>query len=260
MSRSGRPFLYDRYVLVSVAYVPVVLWIPQGAFAWGREGHQIVVIMAQHYMRPGTATRMPELLAPRPNAVRPYTGPRIPSPQPQTPRPRWTGPRQYIDIPLANSRIDLARECPNPDFSPPVWKGGCGCETLERGSLLPLSCPRACSREFQPRAQFPASKLACAKAAASCRTPKRAAPAQALGADTGLLQHINRNPATFAADLESRITPRGEAEWQKGSIDDWAGRIAFQTIASRGDARRSRFQNKAKMPKPGSSLRPATAS
>ena len=70
---------------------------------------------------------------------------------------------------------------PNPDFSPPVWKGGCGCETLECGSLLPLSCPRACLREFQPRAQFPASKLACAKAAASCRTPKRAAPAQALG-------------------------------------------------------------------------------
>jgi hypothetical protein len=60
--------------------------------------------------------------------------------------------------------------------------------------------------------------------------------------------------------LESRITPRGEAEWQKGSIDDWAGRIAFQTIASRGDARRSRFQNKAKTPKLGSSLRPATAS
>ena len=78
--------------------------------------------------------------------------------------------------------------------------------------------------------------------------------------DTGLLQHISRNPAAFAAELESRITPRDEAEWQKGSIDDWAGRIAFQTIASRGDARRSRFQNKAKMPKLGSSLRPATAS
>jgi len=31
---------------------------------------------------------------------------------------------------------------------------------LECGSLLPLSCPRACSREFQAKTQFAASKLA----------------------------------------------------------------------------------------------------
>jgi len=43
---------------------------------------------------------------------------------------------------------------------------------LECGSLLPLSPSRTCSRECQPRAQFPASKLAGDKAAASCRTPK----------------------------------------------------------------------------------------
>jgi hypothetical protein len=52
-------------------------------------------------------------------------------------------------------------------------------EALEWGSLLPLSSPRARSRGLQPRASLPASKLARAKAAASCRTPKRAAPAQA---------------------------------------------------------------------------------
>jgi len=46
------------------------------------------------------------------------------------------------------------------------------CEALECGSLLPLSTPRICSPGFQPREQFPASKLARAKAAASCRTPK----------------------------------------------------------------------------------------
>lgn len=38
--------------------------------------------------------------------------------------------------------------------------------------------------------------------------------------DTGLLQHINRNPAAFAAKLESRITPQDQAEWQKGRIED----------------------------------------
>jgi FAD/FMN-containing dehydrogenase len=38
--------------------------VPQGAFAWGREGHQTIVIVAEHYMRPETATRMRELLDP----------------------------------------------------------------------------------------------------------------------------------------------------------------------------------------------------
>jgi len=49
---------------------------------------------------------------------------------------------------------------------------GVRCEALECGSSLPLSSARACSRELRPGAQFPASKLARDKAAASCRTPK----------------------------------------------------------------------------------------
>jgi hypothetical protein len=42
----------------------VILAIPQGVFGWGREDHQIIVILAEYYMRPETATRMGELLAP----------------------------------------------------------------------------------------------------------------------------------------------------------------------------------------------------
>ena len=50
--------------------------------------------------------------------------------------------------------------------------------------------------------------------------------------DTGLLQHITRNPAAFAAELESRITPRDQAEWQKGSIEGWVmeGHRLAQTV------------------------------
>ena len=39
--------------------------------------------------------------------------------------------------------------------------------------------------------------------------------------DTGLLEHISRNPEALAAELESRITPQDRAEWAQGSIDDW---------------------------------------
>ena len=53
--------------------------------------------------------------------------------------------------------------------------------------------------------------------------------------DPGLVQDINRNPEAFAAELENWITPQDEAEWQKGSIQDWvmeAHRLA-QTVAYR---------------------------
>jgi hypothetical protein len=57
-------FLSDRGIFVTVACVAVILATPQGAFARGREGHQIIVIVAEHYMRPATAARMRQLLAP----------------------------------------------------------------------------------------------------------------------------------------------------------------------------------------------------
>ena len=63
MSRLGRPSIYDPYTSVLVAYLAAILAIPQRAFAWGREGHQIILIPAELYMRLETATRMRELLA-----------------------------------------------------------------------------------------------------------------------------------------------------------------------------------------------------
>ncbi|MGD0010727.1 MAG: S1/P1 nuclease [Terriglobia bacterium] len=33
-----------------MAYLAVILATPQGAFAWGREGHQIIVIVAEHFI------------------------------------------------------------------------------------------------------------------------------------------------------------------------------------------------------------------
>jgi len=63
MSRSGGRFLWDRDIFATVAYLAVILAVPPGAFTWGREGHQVIVIVAGHYMRPETAARTRELLA-----------------------------------------------------------------------------------------------------------------------------------------------------------------------------------------------------
>jgi hypothetical protein len=51
--------------------------------------------------------------------------------------------------------------------------------------------------------------------------------------DTGLLEHINRNPAALATELESNITPQERADWEKGSIEAWVleGHRLAQTVA-----------------------------
>jgi hypothetical protein len=64
MPRLWRAVLYDLDIFATVAFLAVILAIPQGSFAWGREGHQTIVIVAEHYMRPETAARMRQLLAP----------------------------------------------------------------------------------------------------------------------------------------------------------------------------------------------------
>jgi hypothetical protein len=58
MSRLRRRFLYDRDIFV--AYLAALLAVPLGAFGWGREGHQIIAIVAQHYMWPDIAARVRE--------------------------------------------------------------------------------------------------------------------------------------------------------------------------------------------------------
>ena len=55
MSRLRGWLLNDRDIFVTMAYLAAVVPITQRAFAWGREGHQIKVIVAEHYIRPETA-------------------------------------------------------------------------------------------------------------------------------------------------------------------------------------------------------------
>lgn len=62
MPRFWRQVIHNLDIFVTVVYLALILAIPQEAFAWGREGHHIVVIVAEHYMRPETATHY----APRP--------------------------------------------------------------------------------------------------------------------------------------------------------------------------------------------------
>ena len=104
------PRLTRRFLLiVPVAGLFGLLCPPDCAFGWGHEGHAVVALIAEHYTSPTALSRARDLL----------DGASIDS------IARWpddyrhdhpeTGPWHYIDIPLADSGIDMARECPNGD-------------------------------------------------------------------------------------------------------------------------------------------------
>ena len=80
--------------------------VPSAGFPWGPEGHRVIVILAAQYINPETAARVRGLLGSE--SLEDASGW---ADEYRHSHPR-TGPWHYIDIPLADSRIDMARECP----------------------------------------------------------------------------------------------------------------------------------------------------
>jgi hypothetical protein len=213
----------------STAFLAAILAMPQWAFAWGREGHEVIVMVAGHYIRPETATRLRELLAPE--------SPEQASVWADDYRRdhRETAPWHYIDIPLADSRIDMARECSNDN-----------CVITKTEQFLSVLKGPGADKDAKTQALRFVIHLV-----GDMHQPLHVADNGDEGGngrhvifdrhpdnlhwtwDTGLLQHITRNPAALAAELESRITPQDRAEWQKGSIEDWVmeGHRLAQTVA-----------------------------
>jgi len=138
-------------------------------------------------------------------------------------------------IPLADSKIDLARECPNGD-----------CVIGKTAHFL------ASLRD--PKAEQPAKAEALEYVVhfvGDMHQPLHGEDNGDRGGngrqvvfeghsdnlhsvwDTGLLERVNRVAEALAADLESRITPQDRAEWTKGTIEDWVleGHRLAQSVA-----------------------------
>ena len=51
--------------------------------------------------------------------------------------------------------------------------------------------------------------------------------------DTGLLEHIDRDSETLAAELESRITAQDRTDWARGTLEEWVleGHRFAQSVA-----------------------------
>ena len=134
-----------------------------------------------------------------------------------------TGPWHYIDIPLADSRIDMAKECPD---------GQCVIAQTEH-FLSVLKDPKA------DRAARAEALRFVVHFAGDLHQPLHDEDDRDKGGnkrhvvvdsrpdnlhwvwDTGLLEHIDRNPEVLAAELVSRITAQDRTVWVKGTVEDW---------------------------------------
>src|SRR5215472_6987578 len=88
----------------SVRFLPF-LWCA-GALAWGPEGHNLVARLALARLTPAAAARVKEILGPDATLVSVSSW----ADQVRNSR-RDTAPWHYIDIPINQPHLDMARDC-----------------------------------------------------------------------------------------------------------------------------------------------------
>jgi len=213
---------------VLAVLLTAVSW-PRPCLAWGHEGHQIIALIAEHYMTDSAKAKATALLdGSGIDAIASWA-------DDFRRAHRETAPWHYIDCPLSEPTIDMARDCQHGD------------------------CVVAKTEEFLGVLRDPAASQA-AKAEAlkfvvhfvgDLHQPLHDEDNHDKGGntryvvferhpdnlhwvwDTGLLEHINRNPAELAEELEKRITAQDLADWEKGTVLDWAneGHQIAQAVA-----------------------------
>jgi len=95
-----KPLAALLWVLIPVAAPPL-------GFGWGREGHEVIALIAEHNMTPAALERAKAILGGASlEEVASWA-------DEYRHDHRETAPWHFIDIPLADSRIDLARQCSN---------------------------------------------------------------------------------------------------------------------------------------------------
>jgi len=199
--RSGLSEVVVRKLLRAMSLVLALILSSSPGFPWGYEGHQVIALIAMKYMTADAQARAGDLLdGSAIDAVANWA-------DDYRHDYRETGPWHYIDIPLADSKIDLARECPD---------GDCVIAKTQQ-FLAVLKDPKADKDAKAQALRFVIHFVG------DLHQPLHDEDNGDKGGntryvvferhpddlrwiwDTGLLEHINRNPAAFAAELESRI-------------------------------------------------------
>ena len=220
---------------LAVLSAVAVFWPCRIALGWGREGHAVIALVAEHYMNKTALSNASNLLdGSTIEAVANWA-------DDYRREHRETAPWHYIDIPLADSKIDLARECPNGD-----------CVIGKTDQLIAvLKDPKADRAAKAEALKYVIHFIGdmhqplhdeddADKGGNDRRVIFDGHPDNLHWVwDTGLLNHISRNPDALAAELESRISPQDREEWAEGSIEDWvleahwlAQRVAYGDLGN----------------------------
>ena len=210
----GRPHLWGASL--ASASVLFLLWPWRAGLGWGHEGHAVVGLIAEHYMTGAALTKASDLLGGSVDAVASWADDyRRDHPE--------TGPRHYIDIPLADSKIDMARECPNGDCVLAkteeflVVLKDSGADQAKKAEALRFLIHFVGDLHQPLHDEDDGDKGGNTRYVIFDGKPDNLHWIWG----TGLLEHINRNPDAFAVELESHVTAPDRTEWVKGSIEDW---------------------------------------
>ncbi len=209
--------------------------------AWGRVGHQVVALIAEQQLAPGTREKVAALLAPDgiPDLATASTwADVIVSKRPET------GPWHYVDIPVTEQAYAAARDCPNEACVVAQigrWRG-----VLRAPAAAPAERAEALKFLVHFVADIHQPLHAACMTLPPLRRPRK--PVAMCGGlpdsdrggneikvrfgdlginlhqvwDTELLYELRGSVQAVAGRLVSEITEPQRQAWQTGSAEDWA--------------------------------------
>lgn len=187
------------------------------AFAWGPEGHMLVARIAETELTPAARARVLAILGPGSTMVSIASW----ADEIRNSR-RSTGPRHYIDIPIDQPHLDMARDCP---------KGDCVIAKIEQFREVvkdPATPPEKRREALMFIVHFVGDMhqpLHCSdnhdRGGNEVRIVFHGHPDNLHSLwDSGLLDRMGTPDALFERFL--RAAQRHRKQWAKGTVRDWA--------------------------------------
>jgi hypothetical protein len=201
------------------AALALTILVASNALGWGREGHEVVSIIAERHLTEGTRERVRQILGPAVSLAAASTwADDVRASRPET--ASW----HYIDIQLNASTVDPARDCPNRD-----------CVTAAISRFAAVLRDNSAS----PEAKNEALKFV-VHFVADLHQPLHCADNHDRGGndvhvtffgedanlhslwDTLLIERIDSNPESYAKRLNSTLTDSDISTFERGTVEDWA--------------------------------------
>ena len=194
---------------------------PSTAWAWGREGHRIVALIAADRLTPAARAQVAGLLGADARSAMEATSTWADEIRDQRPE---TGRWHYVDIEISARGYEAARDCPGGDcVVAQILKD----ERLVADTRLPTPARAEALRFLIHFIGDLHQPLHCADhhdRGGNSVQVKLGGEEKNLHSvwDTAIVSGLGDDPVAVAADLDSQITPREADAWGRGGPVDWA--------------------------------------